>query len=76
MDTLYENERISTVVDSVSEFEALSLYENERISTVVDRYCPPTADTLYENERISTVVDNNADSVQVIFMRMKEFLLL
>ena len=35
---LYENERISTVVDLAGVLFDLSLYENERISTVVDLY--------------------------------------
>ena len=34
---LYENERISTVVDSMFPPVWNFLYENERISTVVDR---------------------------------------
>ena len=33
---LYENERISTVVDVNQRIEVINLYENERISTVVD----------------------------------------
>ena len=56
---LYENKRISTVVNYQKGYRIRRLYENKRISTVVDVCSGFHSPSLYENKRISTVVDTD-----------------